>query len=195
MNRTALFLLLIFISFFPTMAFAPKGYVITEDSVYTGEIRFEVGYTDRGTRIKIYKDIRKQPEVFYSLEVKEYAYKKDTFVILNNVELVDESINLIPTSEVKVLARGRIKLYEGSYTERGPMRPTPVGVMPTQYVVTFYLLEDKNGYISQVRKSNFKPSMHRIISDAPSLLDRIEKGSLKFKDLEEIVKQYNYFKR
>jgi hypothetical protein len=196
--------LIISLFFITDKAQCQKGYVKTmEDSIFSGDIRFATGEPGRGLMIKIYQDIKQDPKIFYSKELKEYAAKNDTFALVDNIEVITPKnsvieIPLLSRQELQILSRGKLTLYKGFFTyspKNGGGNFYTTGGNGKVNKEKYFLIEDKKGYKCQITKENLKKNLQNLMSDCPQLIEKIENSELGYKDLEEIVDQYNYFKR
>src|SRR5262245_38081334 len=111
--------LLVFISYEASSQSAFNGLLVTnEDSVIRGYMR--ISLDERGKKFEITQDKKKKPAVFYSNDLKYYAFKKDTFAFLNAFYPFRGEDYLAQGVEAKILIRrGRVKLYQGVLPEYG----------------------------------------------------------------------------
>jgi len=158
---------------------------------------------DRGTRILLYKKPGEDPQIFYSLELKSYAIKKDTFLILQNLQPFLDDDKFFPKAEAKLEQRGKLSLFSVVIEEYPKTIGVEVYVVPAgpptshtspgqiKQKTTYHIVFNSKNEIVGIKSENFQEVMHELIPDAPLLLDKIDKKILKFKDLEKIITDYN----
>jgi|SRR5690606_32739283 len=77
-----------------------NGLIITQgDSTIKGYLSFSVGSKDRGTKITLLKTPRGKPRIFSTLELKGFAYKRDTFKIIHDLQPYLDDNKIIEKAE------------------------------------------------------------------------------------------------
>jgi hypothetical protein len=177
-----------------------NGFVITENNVKVeGYITFEVGNLKQGTKIKLRKKPNDTPQIFYTLDLKGYAYKKDTFRIIHNLQPYLDDDKIIKKAEAKIISNGKLILYKiPQYEENyNTTRVTDPGMPGGSSTIMFkklynvYVIRDAKNEMIGIKKDNFQSIMHEMLTDAPDILIKIDNKTLKFKHLEKIVDEYN----
>ena len=174
-----------------------NGLVITHDNVVVnGYLKFEAATRSQGRKILLLKKPTDNPQIFYTHELKGYVYKNDTFRIIHNLQPFLDENKVIERAEARIAQKGKLILYEIPeiyYTHifLGPSTPGIPGQVPIAYETFISVIQNSRGELIGIKKENFKEEMHRLLSDAPDILERIDNKVLKFRDLEKIVKEYN----
>ncbi len=169
-----------------------NGYVKTrDDRTINGYLKFEVGFKDRGTKIKLYKNPKDSPQIFYSLEVKEYAHKKDTFKIFTNIKPSEDKKRILDIVEAKRICKGELELYEIPEYSYSAMIIPGMGIMATDYANFIYLVIDKEESVICINRETFKEKIIEIINDRQDLVDKVNSEELKFRHIDKIIEAYN----
>ena len=174
-----------------------NGLVITKDNlIIKGYLKLSVGTIDKGTKITLSKRPNDKPQIFYTLDLKGYVYKGDTFRIIHNLQPYLDDNRIIEKAEARIAQNGKLILYEIPETyystipisTGGPVGTTSMTMINKSFI---YVISNTKGELIGVKKDNFNNEMHNLLLDAPDMLERIENRVLKFKDIEKIVKEYN----
>jgi len=173
-----------------------NGFVKTTDGLLVeGYLRFEVGFKNRGTRIKLYKKPNESPEIFYTLELREYAFNKDTFKIFTNIKPFENDDKIINIVEAKRISSGKLDVYEiPEYYSSHVTIPSASGGamgMTTGSVKYIYLVFNKNGQMTGIRKDIFEEKIKELMPDRQDIINKINSGELKFKHIKKIFASYN----
>ena len=172
-----------------------NGYVVTMENVrIKGYLRLEAGDLTRGKKILLLKKPNDNPQIFYSLELKGYVYKKDTFKIIQNLQPYLDDTKVIERAEAKIIDRGKLTLLEipvQYYSTTPVVGVGTVGAMRTLNTDYIYVIADTKNEFIGIKKENFIDELSKLLSDAPDILERINRMELKFRNLEKIVKEYN----
>lgn len=174
-----------------------NGLVITEDnSVIRGYLMFSVGTREQGTKIKLLKKPNDNPQIFYTLELKGYVYKKDTFKIIQNLQPYQDDNKVIKKAEARIAERGKLVLYEipEIYYSNMPIYSGTQGGTSSMVTINknfIYVIQNAKGEMIGIKKDNFIETTREILFDAPDILQKIQNKDLKFRDLELIIKDYN----
>jgi hypothetical protein len=184
--------LFLFFIFFNYVLLAPSygqkynGYVITtKGDKIDGYIRLEVGFKDKGKKILLKQDKNKPSKIFYSYEVQEYAYGKDTVKIFKSIRPFDDE-RFFHYKEAIVITRGKLNLYRFEYTEKAkiPSYNNLTKTISRDYVTyVAYLVEDDKGFVTGIEKSNYEESIRYLLTNSASI------G--KYKDIEKVFRNYN----
>lgn len=175
-----------------------NGFVVTEDSsIMKGFLRFEVGSVDRGKKIKLSKKPNDSPLIFYALDLRGYVFKKDTFIIVHNLQPFDDDTRTISKAEALVVQSGKLKLLkveEVYLSQMWGLNPAQLGLQNTLAITKEHtkIIRDSNGNMISIRRKNFKDNMKTLLKDAPDLLNQIENNTLGYSELERIIESYNY---
>ena len=197
MNRICTLHLLILILVMSKLSYGQKhdGYVITKnDSLISGYIRFDVGTKSRGSEIRLYENKRSEPLIFYTLEVNEYAYKRDTFKIIRNLYPFDDEDLFVDQTEAKMLESGKVSLYKISVEGHAiPMTMTASGVPVGggKMARAIYLLDDHQGNILGVKKDNFNAVVTRYFGSNEELILQLRAKKFTYKDLKKVTRIFN----
>jgi hypothetical protein len=172
-----------------------NGYVVTMENVrIKGYLRLETGDLTRGKKILLLKKPNDNPQIFYSLELKGYVYKKDTFKIIQNLQPYLDDTKVIERAEAKIIDRGKLTLLEipvQYYSTTPVVGVRTVGAMRTLKTDYTYVIADTKNEFIGIKNENFIYELSKLLSDAPDILERINRKELKFRNLEKIVKEYN----
>jgi len=185
--------------FVVTYSFAQKfnGYVITDQNVIIkGELKMLKDA--QGRKISINDGKSYFIRTFYILDLKSYAYKKDTFMILNAFHPFEGNDYLAEGVEAKVLiSKGKLKLYYGKL----PEYRTSVSAMPApgggftgvvqKTSESIYIIHDNESLYGVSGGDNFIKSVSVPLGDDAALMKRIKNKELKYKDIVEIITLYN----
>jgi hypothetical protein len=184
---------------FTSIAYAQdvfNGLVVTEeDSVIRGYLRISLD-GQHGKKIEITKNKKVKPQAFYTYQLKYYAFKRDTFAMLNSFYPFKGEDYKAERVEAKIIVRkGKVKLYEAilpGYVPRGAnnarateynrvsggdaKNPSRI-LLLTEYKT--YILKDSNGELFGV----FNPYYKAYVGGGPLSF----KGHEKFvKSVEEV---------
>jgi len=99
-------------SFLSIHVFAQAGYVKLEnDSTLPGYVRFYTSAKDGHRGIELWKTkTDKKPRKIPFTSMREYAVKKDTFVILQHFKPFHDTETYFDIVEARVISRGRVSL-------------------------------------------------------------------------------------
>jgi len=184
--------------FVVTYSFAQKfnGYVITDQNVMIkGELKMLKDA--QGRKISINDGKSYFIRTFYILDLKSYAYKKDTFMILNAFHPFEGDDYLAEGVEAKVLiSKGKLKLYYGELPEYRTSVTTmlsPNGVIGAgqRKRESIYIIHDNESLYGVSSGDNFIKSVSVPLGDDAALMKRIKNKELKYKDIVEIITLYN----
>lgn len=177
-----------------------NGYVVTEQNVMIrGNVRI-LG-DQYGRKISINDGKSYFTRTFYINDLKSYAYKKDTFAILNAFHPFEGEDYLAENIEAKVLvSKGELKLYYVTlpdygytYVSHGPN--SMGGYVRTSYKT--YVIEYSNNLygVKNGDKESFIKSISVALADNEALLKRIRNNEFKYKDMKKIITIYNASRR
>lgn len=176
-----------------------NGYVITrQDSIIRGYLQFKILPDPYNEEIDLLKTPTSKPLVFDYNQINGYVYRKDTFRILHDFYPFDDNKISFDNVEGKVIVTGELSLYKIKYWKRAGLfeKPSYVGgalvepvpgqpIQKNMYIVSF---EDN---LYGVTSDNFKTMMPDLVANDQELASEIVKGTLHYKNMEEIVKTYN----
>ena len=115
---------------------------------------------------------------FTTRDINSFVVGSDSFIVLKNFP-IDQYVHF-RQDFVEVIITGKINLYR--YYNFDPT---------AQRIVGIWLIE-KNRHIEYLTKARFKHFFKKsIINDSPETLQLIEVKKLKYRDLPEIIQQYN----
>lgn len=174
-----------------------NGYVVTEQNILIkGDVRI-LG-DQYGKKISINDGKSYFTRTFYLRELKSYAYKKDTFEILNAFHPFEGEDYLAEGIEAKVvIGKGELKLYSVSFSDYElsylPNPPPNVGGFVTRINYKTYVIEYSNNFygVKHDDQKSFVKSISLALADNEPLLKRIRNGELKYKDMKKIIAIYN----
>jgi len=186
-------LALIFFSVYYISVLGQNGYIIlNNDSIVHGYLKI----VNWGAEIELWKTLKdKNPSRFKRLSLKEYAIKKDTIrifqdivtssVFLDNIDIIEDDF---VTIVAKRIVGGRVQLYEMLQ----PLMKTYVLYEPsTNYMSDLiYFQGYSSSYINSVLSRFFEDDvfMHHYSAQ----FGRARKLKIaKLKDLKEMVRYYN----
>ena len=198
MKKSILFtLFLVTIASSGNVAQSFDGYVITKTGEkLEGFLRFDQHHREKGYQIKLYQSKKSlDPLIFYTFEVDEYAYKKDTIKILKNFYPYREDNLHIKQVEVKIHSRGKVMLYEMEEKILLPGFGATVQGMGLSIggtiKNTIFLLEDHIGYKAGIKKDNYKESLLDFFRECSKCKYFINGRKFKYKDIPELVRRVN----
>jgi hypothetical protein len=184
--------------FIPSLLYAQKinGYVVTEQNVMIkGELKILAD--QYGKKISVNDGKSYFTRTFYLRELKAYAYKKDTFAILNAFHPFEGEDYLAENLEAKVLiSKGPLKLYyatlpDYSITYINTGYPGSGAYTRTNYK-TYVINYSGNLYgVKNGDTQSFVKSISIALADNETLLKRIRNNEFKYKDMEKIIALYN----
>lgn len=134
-------------------------------------------YSQNGQRVNFKEDLNSN--VTKRFQSREYDYFESDSLYL-------ETFPAIPTVSGDILimipriANGSIQLFGNTYSG---------GYMNLIQSETYFIKKD---YAKEkIKKKNFKEMMQRFVGDDKALIEKIDKGELKYDDLIEIITTYN----
>jgi hypothetical protein len=174
------------------------GFVITnQDSLFKGYMKITLD-GQKGRRILITDNKKKKPKSFHLQDLKSYAYKRDTTVILRNFYPFEGENYQVELIEAKVLiSKGKVKLYYATlpnYKQQLIMIPSATGMTGYgQTLYSTYIVRDLENNLIGINKEKdkFIESIESIVGDNKELMKRIRNKELGYKDTKEIIKIYN----
>lgn len=177
-----------------------NGYVVTEQNVMIkGNVKMLAD--QYGKKISINDGKSYFTRTFYTNELKSYAYKKDTFAILNAFHPFKGEDYLAESIEAKVIiSKGELKLYYVTLPDYGYTYVShgPAGIggyVRTSYKT--YVIEYSNNLYGVKNGDNerFIKSISIALADNQALLKRIRNNEFKYKDIKKIITLYNASRR
>lgn len=171
-----------------------NGYVVTEQNVIIkGELKILAD--QYGKKISVNDGKSYFTRTFYIQELKAYAYKKDTFAILNAFHPFEGEDYLAENVEAKVLiSKGPLKLYYATlpdYSVTYIIIGQPGLGTNTRTSYKTYIIDYSNNLYGVKTSDSFIKSISTALADNETLLKRIRNKEFKYKDMEKIIAIYN----
>jgi hypothetical protein len=173
-----------------------KGYVVDKyNQVFFGLVNYEGKH-----KVKFKENKESEVEVLGIEDVKAFSVEADSFVTIHYQDFVtDVKIDCFS----KVLLKGPDNLIckEMVYEDLGKKSVynvhSPNG-MPTatdtKKKVALYLVQHKGSFY-QIGKESFYIDMPKVISDHEALCKMIISKTLTFKDMDEIIEEYETWRK
>lgn len=186
--------LFVFSVFIFTSGYAQKfdGFVITEqDSLFKGYMRFSLE-GGNGLKVLITNDKQKKPRSYFVRDLKYYAYKKDTFALLQAFRPFEGEDYMAVGVEAKfIISKGNVKLFKGDF--KNYLAPYFVNGVYIEPVYKTYIVKNQDGDLFGIKyeQDEFLESIKVALGDDLELMKQIENKELRYRDIEEIIKIYN----
>ncbi len=113
---------------------------------------------------------------FYPEQLRGYSFANRYFTR-------DEKVGNLVFIEIKV--DGPASLYQTNLLVN-----LAATIPPTRYMVNYFVRKENGDYIA-ITKKDFKDKMSDFVKENKDLRDQINNNKLKYKDVAEIIKQYN----
>jgi len=175
-----------------------NGYVITDQNVKING-HLTLLKDAQGKKISVNDGKSYFVRTFYIHDLKSYAYKKDTFMVLPafypfGSDYLAEDVVV----EVRI-SKGKLKLYYGelpdfypyTYTTVPTGSPNGVGVTAHKKRCFTYIIQDDESLYGVQKGDDFIKSISIPLADNEILMKRIKNKELKYKDMVEIITLYN----
>ncbi len=174
-----------------------NGYVVTEQNVkIKGKVKILAD--QYGKKISINDGKSYFTRTFYIHELKSYAYKKDTFAILNAFYPFEGENYLAESTEAKVIiSKGELKLYYVTFPDYGSTYDSFHNPVAGDYTIRTsyktYVIEYVNNLygVKNGDQESFIKSISPALADNEALLKRIRNNEFKCKDIKKIIAIYN----
>jgi len=164
-----------------------SGYYFTKDGrKINGLLKFQynkggllTNKSDGDCTLTFKKEKGDKKIVFKADDICCFVIEKDSFAIIRNFRL--NSFAYYPQDFAKVLVAGRINLYSyySTVSEKGVPR-----------TIEDWFIE-KGGKMDKLTRRSFKKLMPVYLDDYRDLIIEIKNNSLRYKDIERILKLYN----